>query len=114
MERAMAGVRSDLSVLTPPLTYYVIQGKSLNLSRPYFIFKMKLCPCTQTAFVIPGGRKNIFLFFRTMLYIFSILFRSSFTLLLLHFDVKIGKAYDNLDSLGLLDSLKGEESLKVL
>ena len=71
---------------------------------------MEFCLCPQITFVIPGGSKNILFFFKTMflfllfflLYTFRILFGSYFELLLLHFDVKIGKVYDSLDSLGLL------------
>lgn len=90
--------------------YYATQAKSLSLSRPhFFVFKMKLCLCTQTTFVILSGSKNVLSFFKTMLsfyfflYKFSILFSSYFESLLLHFDVKIGKVYDNLDCLGLFD-----------
>lgn len=71
---------------------------------------MEFCLCPQITFVIPSGSKNVLFFFKTVfffllffpLYTFHILFGSYFELLLLHFDVKIGKVYDNLDSLGLL------------
>lgn len=111
MGRALALVRSDLSALTLPLTYCVTQNKSLNLCRSHFILKIKFCVSAQTTLVIPSGNMDILLFFKPMLffllfffpYKFSILFSSYLELLLLHFDVKTGKVYDNLDSLELLD-----------
>lgn len=74
MRRALAHVRSEPSALTLPLTYYVTQDKSLNLSRPHFILKTNFVSA-QTTFAIPSGSTYILLFFKP---IFSFLLFFSF------------------------------------
>lgn len=53
MRRALAHVRSEPSALTLPLTYYVTQDKSLNLSRPHFILKTNFVSLLKPRLLFP-------------------------------------------------------------
>ena len=73
-----------------------LKWNSVSVLRSHLLFPV----AARTSF--SSSKRCSFFFYFFPLYTFHILFGSYFELLLLHFDVKIGKVCDNLDSLGLL------------